>query len=100
MARAISTGALSRIRARIQQWESVTGRQITPAIVQGWIQAELTAEAGKAVQNRQLDIQAEQVDINRRATESDIEFRQRQLEFQERQEERAALDAQIQGGVG
>jgi hypothetical protein len=47
----------SRIRPKIQQWESVTGRTVPPSMLRSFMEAELNTEAGRADKARALDIQ-------------------------------------------
>lgn len=63
MAFQASTSALRRIRPRITQWESVTGRRIPPSLLRQWLEAELSVEAGRAERSRALDIQQQGVDL-------------------------------------
>lgn len=83
MAFQASTSALRRIRPRIAQWESVTGRRIPPSLLRQWLEAELSVEAGRAIQSRALDIQQE--------------FGERRLELLEEQIESEAGAAKIAG---
>lgn len=50
--------AFRNIRKRARGFESLTGRRLSPAVVEGFAREELLVQAGRAVQNRQLDIQA------------------------------------------
>lgn len=61
VAQAIGTRAWQRVRPRIQQWESVTGRRISPATLRSWVEAELEADMASAQGARSLDIQEENV---------------------------------------
>ncbi len=63
MAYAYNSNIWGRIRPKIQQWESVTGRKIPPSILREWIDAELDVEAKQAQQSRYLDIQAGYLDL-------------------------------------
>ena len=47
----------SRIRPKIQQWESVTGRTVPPSMLRSFMEAELNTEANRADKIRALDIQ-------------------------------------------
>ncbi len=70
MAFQTSTNAWRRIRPRITQWESVTGRKVPPSLIRQWLEAELSVEAGKAIQSRALDIQQEGLELQREQIES------------------------------
>jgi hypothetical protein len=65
MAYQYNSDVWSRIRPKIQQWESVSGRRVTPSVLRDWIDAELNVEAGKANQARGLDIQQGYLDLNK-----------------------------------
>jgi len=57
MAYAYDASLLDRIKPRISQWEATTGRRISPSMLDALIKGQLDAEAGKATQERALDLQ-------------------------------------------
>lgn len=65
MAYQYNSSVWGRIRPKIQQWESVSGRRVSPGVLREWIDAELSQEANKANASRGLDIQQGQLDLNR-----------------------------------
>src|SRR3990167_6233292 len=56
MAYAYDASLLDRIKPRISQWEATTGRRISPSMLDALIKGQLDAEAGKATQERALDL--------------------------------------------
>ncbi len=71
MAYQYNSNIWSRIRPKIQQWESVSGRRVSPSVLREWIDAELGNEARTATASRGLDIQQQQVDINKEKMENE-----------------------------
>lgn len=90
MPRAVSTDVWRRIRPKIQQWESVTGRKASSTQLQAWIEAELSVEAGRATQERALDIQEA-------AVESRTAFQKEQIALGKEQRESAERAATLTG---
>lgn len=69
MATEYDSGIWSRIRPKIQQWESITGRKADASIIRGLADAEFSAAADKATASRSLDIEQQRVNLAKKQAE-------------------------------
>lgn len=69
MATGYDSGIWSRIRPKIQQWESVTGRRIDPSAIRSLADAEFDTQKKTANASKYLDIEQQRVDLVKKQAE-------------------------------